>query len=92
MFAGSEMASKARAAGISVIDPATIEDLGGNRQQARKMTKQYDFFLSEIPHMGTVGRYLGMILGPRGKMPRRSPYFRPSNDFKWFTEHYNCKI
>ena len=34
MFAGSEMAAKARAAGINVIDPATIEDLGGNRQQA----------------------------------------------------------
>jgi large subunit ribosomal protein L1 len=73
MFAGSEMASKARAAGISVIDPATIEDLGGNRQQARKMAKQYDFFLSEIPHMGTVGRYLGVVLGPRGKMPRPVP-------------------
>ena len=73
MFAGSEMASKARAAGISVIDPATIEDLGGNRQQARKIAKQYDFFLSEIPHMGTVGRYLGVVLGPRGKCLDQSP-------------------
>lgn len=73
MFAGSEMASKARAAGITIIDPTTIEDLGGNRQQARKMAKQYDFFLAEIPHMGTVGRYLGIVLGPRGKMPRPVP-------------------
>ena len=73
MFAGSEMATKARAAGISVIDPTTIEDLGGNRQQARKMAKQYDFFLAEIPHMGTVGRFLGVVLGPRGKMPRPVP-------------------
>ena len=37
MFAGGEMATKAKAAGIDVIDPSTIEDLGGNRQQARKM-------------------------------------------------------
>ncbi len=73
MFAGGEMATKARAAGIDVIDPSTIEDLGDNRQKARKTAKQYDFFLSEIPHMGTVGRYLGAVLGPRGKMPRPVP-------------------
>ncbi|MDP6661817.1 MAG: 50S ribosomal protein L1 [Candidatus Thalassarchaeaceae archaeon] len=73
MFAGGEMATKARAAGIDVIDPTIIEDLGGNRQKARKMAKQYDFFLSEIPHMGTVGRHLGAVLGPRGKMPRPVP-------------------
>jgi large subunit ribosomal protein L1 len=37
------------------------------------MAKHYDFFLSEIPHMGTVGRFLGGVLGPRGKMPRPVP-------------------
>ncbi|HIG34482.1 MAG TPA: 50S ribosomal protein L1 [Candidatus Poseidoniales archaeon] len=73
MFAGGEMASKARAGGLEVIDPSTIEDLGGNRQKARKMANHYDFFLSEIPHMGTVGRFLGGVLGPRGKMPRPVP-------------------
>ena len=73
MFAGGEMAAKAKAAGLDVIDPSTIEDLGGNKQKARKLAKQYDFFLSEIPHMGTVGRFLGGVLGPRGKMPRPVP-------------------
>ena len=73
MFAGGEMASKAKAAGIDVIDPSTIEDLGGNRQRARKVAKQFDFFLSEIPHMGPIGRFLGVVLGPRGKMPRPVP-------------------
>ena len=73
MFAGGEMAAKAKAAGLDVIDPSTIEDLGGNNQKARKLAKQYDFFLSEIPHMGTVGRFLGGVLGPRGKMPRPVP-------------------
>ena len=37
------------------------------------MANRYDFFLSEIPHMGTVGRFLGVVLGPRGKMPRPVP-------------------
>ena len=73
IFAGGEMATKAKAAGIDVIDPATIEDLGGNRQMARKIANKSDFFLSEIPHMGTVGRFLGVVLGPRGKMPRPVP-------------------
>ena len=73
MFAGGEMATKAKAAGIDIIDPATIEDIAGNRQQARKIANKSDFFLSEIPHMGTVGRFLGVVLGPRGKMPRPVP-------------------
>ena len=73
MFAGGEMATKAKAAGIDVIDPSTIEDLGGNKQLARKVANKSDFFLAEIPHMGTVGRFLGVVLGPRGKMPRPVP-------------------
>ena len=73
MFAGGEMATKAKAAGIDVIDPATIEDLGGNKQLARKVANKNDFFLAEIPHMGTVGRFIGVVLGPRGKMPRPVP-------------------
>ena len=73
MFAGGEMATKAKAAGIDVIDPSTIEDLGGNKQLARKVANKSDFFLAEIPHMGTVGRFLGVVLGPRGKMPLPVP-------------------
>ena len=73
MFAEGEMATKAKAAGIEIIDPSQIEDLGGARQKARKLANRHDFFLSEIPHMGPIGRYLGVVLGPRGKMPRPVP-------------------
>ncbi len=73
MFAEGEMAQKAEQGGITIIDPTTIEDLGADKTTARKMAKRYDFFLSEIPHMGLVGRYLGQVLGPRGKMPRPVP-------------------
>lgn len=73
MFAEGEMATKAKAAGIEIIDPSQIEELGGARQKARKLANQHDFFLSEIPHMGPIGRYLGVVLGPRGKMPRPVP-------------------
>ncbi|MEE2811800.1 MAG: 50S ribosomal protein L1 [Candidatus Thermoplasmatota archaeon] len=73
MFADGEMATKAKKAGISVIDPSQIEDLGSARQKARKLARDHDFFLSEIPHMGPIGRFLGVVLGPRGKMPRPVP-------------------
>jgi large subunit ribosomal protein L1 len=73
MFADGEMAAKAKDAGIVVIDPTQIEELGGTRQKARKLAKKHDFFLSEIPHMGPIGRFLGVVLGPRGKMPRPVP-------------------
>jgi large subunit ribosomal protein L1 len=73
MFASGESATKAKSAGITIIDPADIEEMGSNKKVAKKMAKKYDFFLSEIAHMATVGRYLGVVLGPRGKMPRPVP-------------------
>ena len=73
MFAGSDAARKAKAAGIHVIDPTEIEELGKNKGQAKKLANSFDFFLSEVPHMGLIGRYLGVVLGPRGKMPRPVP-------------------
>jgi len=73
MFADGEMAAKAKDAGLIVIDPTQIEELGGTRQKARKLANRHDFFLSETPHMGPIGRFLGVVLGPRGKMPRPVP-------------------
>tara|TARA_B100000767_G_C19724361_1_gene518772 strand:- start:985 stop:1629 length:645 start_codon:yes stop_codon:yes gene_type:complete len=73
MFAAGEAATKAKAAGIQVFTPQEIEDLGGNKGKAKKIANAYDFFLSEVPHMGLIGRYLGVVLGPRGKMPRPVP-------------------
>ena len=59
--------------GIHVIDPSEIEELGKNKGRAKKIANSFDFFLSEVPHMGLIGRYLGVVLGPRGKMPRPVP-------------------
>ena len=73
MFAAGEAATRAREAGIHVITPPEIEELGGNKGRAKKIGNQFDFFLSEVPHMGLIGRYLGTVLGPRGKMPRPVP-------------------
>jgi large subunit ribosomal protein L1 len=73
MFAAGEAATKAKEAGIHVITPQEIEELGGKKGKAKKIANSFDFFLSEVPHMGLIGRYLGAVLGPRGKMPRPVP-------------------
>tara|TARA_B100001996_G_scaffold355414_1_gene317988 strand:- start:264 stop:908 length:645 start_codon:yes stop_codon:yes gene_type:complete len=73
MFAAGDSASKAKKGDIHIIDPSTIEDLGGNKKTAKRLANEYDYFLSEVPHMGLVGRFLGVVLGPRGKMPRPVP-------------------
>jgi large subunit ribosomal protein L1 len=73
MFAAGEAATKAKEAGIHVITPQEIEELGGKKGKAKKIANSFDFFLSEVPHMGLIGRYLGVVLGPRGKMPRPVP-------------------
>jgi large subunit ribosomal protein L1 len=73
MFAAGEAATRAREAGIHVFTPPEIEEFGGNKGRAKKIGNQFDFFLSEVPHMGLIGRYLGTVLGPRGKMPRPVP-------------------
>ena len=73
MFAAGEAATKAKEAGIHVITPQEIEELGSKKGRAKKIANSYDFFLSEVPHMGLIGRYLGVVLGPRGKMPRPVP-------------------
>ena len=73
MFASGEAAEKAKAGGIDVFAPEQIEEMGTNKGMGKKVANRYDFFLAEVPHMGLVGRWLGVILGPRGKMPRPVP-------------------
>ena len=73
MFAAGEAATKAKSAGITVFTPQEIEDFGSKKGKAKKMANSFDFFLSAVPHMGLIGRYLGVVLGPRGKMPRPVP-------------------
>ena len=73
MFAASDAAQIAKAAGIHVIDTSELEELRKNKGTSKKLANSFDFFLAEVPHMGLIGRYLGVVLGPRGKMPRPVP-------------------
>ncbi|NIA11378.1 MAG: 50S ribosomal protein L1 [Nitrospiraceae bacterium] len=70
VFARGETALQAKdAAADIIIDPDEIEEYGGDKNRARELANSYDFFIAEAAYMPSIGRYLGPILGPRGKMP-----------------------
>ncbi len=73
VFASGETALKAKNCADLVIPPEEIDKLAENKRDARKIANQYDFFLAEAPLMGKIGKSLGIILGPRGKMPKPLP-------------------
>lgn len=68
-FCGGEMAVQAERMGIRVIPQPEIEKLAKDKKAAKKLAKDFDFFIAEAPLMPLIGRLLGPVLGPRGKMP-----------------------
>ncbi len=69
-----DITTQAKEAGVElIIGPDEIERLGGEPREARKMANEYRFFLAETAVMPLVGRYLGVRLGPRGRMPMPIP-------------------
>ena len=74
VIASGEFAFKARNANAdNVIEKADLEGLAGKKKELRKLASDYDVFISEAPLMPLVGRILGPVLGPRGKMPLPVP-------------------
>ena len=53
MFAASEAATKAKAAGLTVITPQEIEDLGGKKGKAKKVANQLRLLPFRSPSHGT---------------------------------------
>lgn len=73
VFASGEMAVKARDAADAIIAPEDIEALAEDKAKAKDLAQNHDFFVAEAPLMPAIGRRLGTVLGPRGKMPRPLP-------------------
>jgi large subunit ribosomal protein L1 len=69
---------RAKRAGVeSVMEPDSLDRLGSNKRDARKIVRAHDFFLADASLMSSVGRSLGPFLGPKGKMPTPLPYGAP---------------
>jgi large subunit ribosomal protein L1 len=70
VIAQGELALKARKANADrIVERSELEGLAGKKQEMRKLANEYDFFIAEAPLMPLIGKTLGSVLGPRGKMP-----------------------
>jgi large subunit ribosomal protein L1 len=69
VFAEGETAIRAQDVADDVLDGEELEDLGDDDDAAKDLADETDFFIAEADMMQDIGRYLGTVLGPRGKMP-----------------------
>ena len=82
VLAGGDMGAKAKAANAAaVVDADELGRLANDKRAARKFINKYDFFLADTKIMPTVGKSLGQLLGPRGKMPAPVPFNAPIEAF-----------
>lgn len=75
IIATGDMNQKAKAAKAdTVIGTEELEKYGTNKRESRKFINKHDFFLADTKIMPVVGKTLGQLLGPRGKMPTPVPF------------------
>jgi large subunit ribosomal protein L1 len=74
VIASGDLALRARRAGADlVIERAELDALAGDKKRQKTLVNEYEHFISEAPLMPTVGRVLGAVLGPKGRMPTPVP-------------------
>jgi large subunit ribosomal protein L1 len=83
LFADGELAHQAKKIVDTVIEKEAIEGIAKDKKKGKKLASDHDFFLSQTDMMALIGKSLGPILGPRGKMPRPVP---PGIDIKPLVE------
>ncbi|MDW7731859.1 MAG: 50S ribosomal protein L1 [Methanolobus sp.] len=74
VFAKGEVGLQAKEAGVEyVFGEEDLAELGSDKARARSIANECDFFIAEVQYMAQIGKNLGAILGPRGKMPTPLP-------------------
>ena len=82
VLAGGDMGTKEKNAKADrVVGTDELNQMGTNKRESRKFINKYDFFLADTQLMPVVGKVLGQILGPRGKMPTPVPFNAPIESF-----------
>ena len=80
VFGSPELCQKIKSVADVVVATNELDEFAKDKKSAKKAVNQIDFFLAEAPLMPTIGKRLGVVLGPRGKMPRPvAPGSDPTN-------------
>ncbi len=75
-----ELCQKVKGVADVVVTGSELDDFSKDAKAAKKAVRGIDFFLAEAPFMPAIGKRLGVVLGPRGKMPRPlAPGSDPTN-------------
>lgn len=73
VIADSLAAEAASQGAETVIRKSEIEGLARNRKEMKKIARDVTWFFGEASLMAQIGKSLGTVLGPRGKIPRPIP-------------------
>ena len=73
VIGGNELIAKASRAADKLISADELDKLAENKKEAKKLVNSIDYFIADTALMGRVGKILGPIMGPRGKVPRPIP-------------------
>lgn len=72
-FIVDSLLAEAKGKAHQIITKADLEKLGKDKKRLKKYVSEYDVWFAEAPLMPMVGKMLGIVLGPAGKMPRPIP-------------------
>lgn len=89
VFGSGEMLLKAKDVADRVVSVEELGTIADDKKQAKKMANEFEYFIAEAPLMPTIGKRLGIVLGPRGKMPKPIP---PGADPKPMIENLRRSI
>jgi large subunit ribosomal protein L1 len=72
-FIVDTLLAEAKGKADQVITRADLDKLGKDKKKLKKLVAEYDVWFAEAPLMPIVGKTLGIVLGPVGKMPKPIP-------------------
>ncbi|MEE8402146.1 MAG: 50S ribosomal protein L1 [Candidatus Hydrothermarchaeaceae archaeon] len=77
VLAEGELALQSKDVADIIIKKDELQKLAKNKKNAKKVANDIDFFVAQVDLMPLIGKSLGPILGPRGKMPKPVPANAP---------------
>jgi large subunit ribosomal protein L1 len=89
VIGSGEMLLKAKDIADRVVSVEELGTIADDKKQAKKMANEFEYFIAEAPLMPTIGKRLGIVLGPRGKMPKPIP---PGADPKLMIENLRKSV